>query len=136
MKKNCFKREKEEDFVRAYESELKSLGDLAPYLTREVIIVRALHSGKGRYYISFDEAARNVRKVINHLPINCKNACKVAMYEELAQKVCEYQLRRPTASYRDALYTLLAEDKASRFFFGLQTARLILYRNQKKSVAV
>ncbi|MEG1575008.1 MAG: hypothetical protein RR293_06760 [Bacteroidales bacterium] len=135
MKKNCFKREKEEDFIKAYESELKSLGDIAPYLTRESIIMRTLHSGKGRYYISFDEAARNVRKVINHAPINCKNGCKAAMYEELAKKVSEYLLRRPTASYRDALYTLLAEDKASRFFFGLQTARLILYRNQKNRIA-
>lgn len=138
MKRSCFKKEKEEDFIRAYEEELKSLGEIAPYLSREAIINRALHSGKGRYYISFDEAARNVRKIINRHPISCKNLCKASMYEELSRKVMDYLKRKPNSTYREALYTLLAEDRASRFFFGVQTARLILdrNRNRKRNVAV
>ncbi|MBO8438958.1 MAG: hypothetical protein IAC54_08715 [Bacteroidetes bacterium] len=138
MKRSCFKKEKEEDFIKAYEEELKSLGDIAPYLSREAIINRALHSGKGRYYISFDEAARNVRKIINKHPISCKNLCKASMYEELSRKVMDYLKKRPNSTYREALYTLLAEDRASRFFFGVQTARLILDRNRsrKRNVAV
>lgn len=138
MKRSCFKKEKEEDFIRAYEEELKSLGEIAPYLSREAIINRALHSGKGRYYISFDEAARNVRKIINRHPISCKNLCKASMYEELSRKVMDYLKRKPNSTYREALYTLLAEDRASRFFFGVQTARLILDRNRsrKRNVAV
>lgn len=138
MKRSCFKKEKEEDFIRAYEEELKSLGEIAPYLSREAIINRALHSGKGRYYISFDEAARNVRKIINRHPISRKNLCKASMYEELSRKVMDYLKRKPNSTYREALYTLLAEDKASRFFFGVQTARLILDRNRsrKRNVAV
>ena len=117
---------------------IKSLGDIAPYLSREAIINRALHSGKGRYYISFDEAARNVRKIINKHPISCKNLCKASMYEELSRKVMDYLKKRPNSTYREALYTLLAEDRASRFFFGVQTARLILDRNRsrKRNVAV
>ena len=138
MIRSCFKKEKEEDFIKEYEEELKSLGDIAPYLSREAIINRALHSGKGRYYISFDEAARNVRKIINKHPISCKNLCKASMYEELSRKVMDYLKKRPNSTYREALYTLLAEDRASRFFFGVQTARLILDRNRsrKRNVAV
>lgn len=132
MKKNCFKKEKEEDFIKAYNEELKSLGKLAPYLTRDAIILRTIYSGKGRYYISFEEAARNVRKVLNHEPLSCKNECKIAMYEELCKKIREYQKRRPKSSYREALYNLLADGRASRFFFGVQTARLIIYNDQRK----
>ena len=56
MKKDYFRKFKEQDFVRAYEDELKSLGTSAPYVSRDDVILRALHSGKGRYYISFEEA--------------------------------------------------------------------------------
>lgn len=135
MKKDYFKKDKELDFVRAYESELKSLGASAPFVSRDDVILRALHSGKGRYYISFDEAARNVRRIMNHLPLVCRNELKVSMYQELAQRVAEYMKGKPLAPFRDALFTVLAEEKASRFFFGMQTARLILYRYQRGEVA-
>ena len=49
MKKDYFRKFKEQDFVRAYEDELKSLGTSAPYVSRDDVILRALHSGKGRY---------------------------------------------------------------------------------------
>ncbi|WP_455498617.1 hypothetical protein [Coprobacter sp.] len=135
MKKDYFKRDKELDFVRAYEEELKSLGASAPFVSRDDVILRALHSGKGRYYITFDEAARNVRRIMNRLPLTCRNELKVSMYQELAQRVAEYMKDKPLAPFRDALFTVLAEEKASRFFFGMQTARLILYRYQRGEVA-
>ena len=73
MKKDYFRKFKEQDFVRAYEDELKSLGTSAPYVSRDDVILRALHSGKGRYYISFEEAARNVRRIMNRLPLARRN---------------------------------------------------------------
>ena len=85
MKKDYFRKFKEQDFVRAYEDELKSLGTSAPYVSRDDVILRALHSGKGRYYISFEEAARNVRRIMNRLPLARRNELKVSMYQELAQ---------------------------------------------------
>ena len=93
--------------------------------------IRDRHSGKGRYYISFEEAARNVRRIMNRLPLARRNELKVSMYQELAQRVAEYMKEKPLASFKDALFTILAEENASRFFFGMQTARLILYRNQR-----
>ena len=147
MKKDYFRKFKEQDFVRAYEDELKSLGTSAPYVSRDDVILRALHSGKGRQanpnaprrgtdtetsiYISFEEAARNVRRIMNRLPLARRNELKVSMYQELAQRVAEYMKEKPLASFKDALFTILAEENASRFFFGMQTARLILYRNQR-----
>lgn len=135
MKTDYFKKEKEHDFVLAYEEELKLLGPDAPYVSRDDVILRALHSGKGRYYITYEEAARNVRRIMNHLPLSCRNELKVSMYQELAQKVGEYMKGKPLSSFKDALFTVLAEKKASRFFFGMQTARLILYRYQRGEVA-
>ena len=82
-------------------------------------------------YISFEEAARNVRRIKNRLPLARRNELKVSMYQELAQRVAEYMKEKPLASFKDALFTILAEENASRFFFGMQTARLILYRNQR-----
>lgn len=133
MKDKNLKQEKERDFVLAYETELKALGDEAPFVPRDEVILRTLHSGRGRYYISFDEASRHVRRIFNHRPLHCKSERKIAMYQELAQRVDEYLQRKPGASFRDALFTVLAEEKASRFFFGVQTGRLILYRNQRCS---
>ena len=135
MKKNCFKVEKERDFVRAFEEELKELGDMAPFVTREKVIMKTLYSGKGRYYITFEEAARNVRKVLEHEPIKCKNECKIAMYEEMARKVADYISRHPSTDYRVALYRVLAASHASRFFFGVQTAKLILYQHYRRQRA-
>ena len=132
MKKSCFKAEKERDFVRAFEEELKDLGDMVPFVTREKVIMKTLYSGKGRYYITFEEAARNVRKVLDHEPIKCKNECKIAMYEEMARKVSDYIARHSSIDYRVALYRVLAESHASRFFFGMQTAKLILYQNYSR----
>ena len=118
--------EKERDFLLAYEEELKELGEDAPFVPRDEIIFRTLHSGRGRFYVSFEEAARR--------PLKCRNQRKVAMYQELARLVAEYRMRKPGASFRDALFTVLAEAKASRFFFGVQTGRLILYRRQRCAV--
>lgn len=131
-----FKEEKMHDFIKAFEEELKELGDMAPFEERDKIIMKTLYSGKGRYYITFDEAARNVRKVLDHQAIRCKNGCKMAMYEEMALKVSDYMQRHLSCDYRTALYRVLAESRASRFFFGVQTAKLILYqhyRSQRKA---
>ena len=100
-------------------------------MPRDEVIFRALHSGRGRFYISFEEAARQIKRIFNHRPLKCRNGRKVAMYQELARLVAEYRTRKPGASFRDALFTVLAEAKASRFFFGVQTGRLILYRHQR-----
>lgn len=132
MKRSYFKEEKERDFIRAYEEEMKDLGDMAAFVPREKLIMKTLYSGKGRYYITFEEAVRNVYKIINHMPVRCKNHCKIEMYEEMARKVVDYMHRHPSADYRSALYRVLAESRASRFFFGLQTARLILYNHYRQ----
>ena len=126
--------EKERDFLLAYDEELKEWGEDAPFVPRDEIIFRTLHSGRGRFYVSFEEAARQVKRIYNRRPLKCRNQRKVAMYQELARLVAEYRMRKPGASFRDALFTVLAEAKASRFFFGVQTGRLILYRRQRCAV--
>ena len=54
------------------------------------------------------------------------------MYEEMARKVSDYIARHPSTDYRVALYRVLAESHASRFFFGMQTAKLILYQHYRR----
>ena len=56
----------------------------------------------------------------------------MAMYEEMALKTADYMRRYPSLNYREALYRVLADCKASRFFFGLQTARLIVYQHHRR----
>lgn len=77
--------EKERDFLLAYEEELKELGEDAPFVPRDEIIFRTLHSGRGRFYVSFEEAARQVKRIYNRRPLKCRNQRKVAMYQELAR---------------------------------------------------
>ncbi|MEI3341881.1 MAG: hypothetical protein V8R52_06815 [Coprobacter fastidiosus] len=92
-----------------------------------MLILRALHSGKGRYYISFEEAARNVRRIMNRLPLARRNELKVSMYQELAQRVAEYMKEKPLASFKDAFVTICTRRMLPRFFFGMQTARSLIY---------
>lgn len=136
MKKSCFKDEREADFIAAFNEEMKELGDMAPYIPKDTLLMKAIYSGRGRYYITFEEAARNVRKVLEHIPIACKNSCKMAMYEEMARKTADYMTRYPSLNYREALYRVLADCKASRFFFGIQTARLIVYQHHRRQRAM
>lgn len=134
MKKNKTKlaSEKERDFLLAYEDELKAFGAEAPYMPRRELILRALYSDRARFYVSYEEASRQVRSILNHRPTRGRNECKTAMYQELARLVAEYMERHPQATCREALFTILAEGRASRFFFGEQTARLILSRYQRE----
>lgn len=53
---------------------------------------------------------------MNRLPLARRNELKVSMYQELAQRVAEYMKEKPLASFKDALFTILAEENASRFF--------------------
>ena len=64
--------EKERDFLLAYEEELKELGEDAPFVPRDEIIFRTLHSGRGRFYVSFEEAARQVKRIYNRRPLKCR----------------------------------------------------------------
>lgn len=49
-------------------------------------------SSAPRYYISFEEARRNVSKILKNKPINRSNKYIVEMYKDLAEKVKKYNI--------------------------------------------
>lgn len=131
--KMCFKGERDRDFLQAYHEALRSFGKKAPFVSRTEVIRKALNSGSPRFYVTYEEARRNVRRLMNNRPISCRNRHKLEMYHELTRLVEEYMKRKPRAVFNDALFTILAEYKAPRFYMGEESAQVLLYKLQKRS---
>lgn len=125
-----YKKERNEDFINAYHQAMKSFGKLAPYVSRMEVVRRTI-SSPARYYVQYEEARRRVRRILTGRPIACRNPRKNDMYEALAEQVQNYMKRKPLATFNDALYTVLAEEKAPCFYLTEESALLLLYQLQK-----
>lgn len=49
-------------------------------------------SSAPKYYISFEEAQRNVSKILRNKPLNMSNKLTIEMYKDLAEKVKKYNI--------------------------------------------
>lgn len=58
-----YKEERDRDLFRAYNEALKSLGKMAVNVPREQIVRRVVYSIAPRFYISYEEARRNVKRI-------------------------------------------------------------------------
>lgn len=133
--KLLFKSERDRDFLKAYEDTLQSFGKKAPFISRAEIVRETLRREAPRFYITYEEARRNVRRLMSGRPLpRCQNPCKQEMYRDLTNLVRRYLEHKPTASFNDALFTILAEYKAPRFYLSEQSGMLLLYKLQKGGV--
>lgn len=130
-----FREERDQDLLRAYERVLKSFGKEAPYISRKELVKRAVESGAERYYVTYEEAFRNIRRIVNGKPLKCKNKCKRAMYMSLYEVVMRYRRIYPELPFNRVLMRVLSEEKAPRFFISPERASLLLNSIPKKVVA-
>ncbi|MCP9612565.1 hypothetical protein [Coprobacter tertius] len=126
-----YKKERDRDFMRAYDEALKSYGARAPYTPRVEVVKKALNSNAGRFYITYEEARRNVRRLMNNRPLSCRNRNKLEMYEELRTQVEEYMKKHPRSTFNDSLFSVLSEGYTPRFYMGVQNALMIVYQHQR-----
>ena len=66
-----YKEERDRDLFRAYNEALKSLGKMAVNVPREQIVRRVVYSIAPRFYISYEEARRNVKRIFKGYSPRC-----------------------------------------------------------------
>lgn len=128
-----FRDERDLDLLKAYNRVVKSFGKEAPYISRKEMVKRAIESGAERYYVTYEEALRNIRRIMNGKPLKCKNPCKRAMYLSLYEAVKRYRENYPELPFNRLLIRVLSEEKAPCFFITPERASLLLNTMQRKS---
>lgn len=127
-----YKEERDRDLFRAYNEALKSLGKMAVNVPREQIVRHVVYSIAPRFYISYEEARRNVKRIFKGYSPRCVSSTRTEMYNDLANMLASYLRRRPQVPFNDALCTILAEKRAPRFYLSERSALLTIYRMQKE----
>lgn len=112
-----YKEERDRDLFRAYNEALKSLGKMAVNVPREQIVRRVVYSIAPRFYISYEEARRNVKRIFKGYSPRCVSSTRTEMYNDLANMLASYLRRRPQVPFNDALCTILAGKTSSSFLF-------------------
>ena len=118
-----YKEERDRDLFRAYNEALKSLGKMAVNVPREQIVRRVVYSIAPRFYISYEEARRNVKRIFKGYSPRCVSSTRTEMYNDLANMLASYLRRRPQVPFNDALCTILAEN----FCFQVYREKVSLY---------
>lgn len=92
------------------------------------IVNRIYESSAPRYYISFEEARRNVSRILRNKPIDRSNKYIIKMYKDLAKRVKEYNTEhdRNIIDF-ECLFDILNE-KANSFYLSKSTIRNIIYK--------
>ena len=85
-----YKEERDRDLFRAYNEALKSLGKMAVNVPREQIVRRVVYSIAPRFYISYEEARRNVKRIFKGYSPRCVSSTRTEMYNDLANMLASY----------------------------------------------
>ena len=97
-----YKEERDRDLFRAYNEALKSLGKMAVNVPREQIVRHVVYSIAPRFYISYEEARRNVKRIFKGYSPRCVSSTRTEMYNDLANMLASYLRRRPQVPFNDA----------------------------------
>lgn len=101
------------------------------YTGREDMIRRMLVKCQPKYDVSFDYALRVMYAMLRDgKPCPAKGSCKREMWEEIMRHT-ERIVGKRGCSIADALATVLAEKRASRYFLSYKQASKIIYHERK-----
>ena len=90
------------------------------------VVDKIYESPAPRYYISFEEARRNVSRILRGKPLSRGNKNTSKMYEDLAKQVKEYNIKHNKNIINfDCLYDIL-DKKANSFYLSKYTIRSII----------
>ena len=86
-----------------------------------MLSLELIHLLSKHYYISFEEARRNVSKILKNKPINRRNNYIVEMYKDLAEKVKKYNIEhnRDTIDFK-CLFNII-DNQAKSFYLSKHT---------------
>ncbi len=128
------------ELMSTWRERLKSTFDAGNYESRDALVKAVLTAGTPRYDVSYDYAVRMMYEMVRDgKPCPARGRLKKQMWEEIGEHV------RRTVSQRnctipEAVATVLAEQKASRYFLSKKQASKIIYyeshnnRNRRSTV--
>ncbi len=125
------KEERDRDLYAAYTRALTSQDKRRGQVSRGALIRQAINSVAPRFYITYEEARRNVKRVMSGRQPRCASPLRIAMYNDLSNLVASYLRRHPSLDFNRALAAVLGEKQAPRFYITERSALLIIYEKQK-----
>lgn len=116
-----------QELMANWQRSLKKAIETNRYDSRYNVIDRALRGGTPRYDVSYDYALRMMYQMVRDgKPCSRRSKLKRQMWEEISLHVRRV-MRRRKCTIAEAVATVLAEQKASRYFLSKKQASKIIY---------
>ena len=116
-----------QELMANWRSSLKKAIETNRYDSRYSVIDQALRGGTPRYDVSYDYALRMMYQMVRDgKPCSRRNPLKRQMWEEICRHVRRVVDKRK-CTIPEAVATVLAEQKASRYFLSKKQASKIIY---------
>ena len=90
------------------------------------IVDKIYKSSAPKYYISFEEARRNVSKLLRNKPLDRNNKLIVEMYKDLAEKVKKYNIEHNKNIIDFECLFDIINTQAKSFYLSKSTIRNII----------
>lgn len=120
-----------QELMRDFKRRLSEAFASGHYKTRQKLIDNMLEESRPSYDVSYDYTVRMMyRMVRDGMPCPAKRTSKRAMWEEIRMHV-EREIHRRSCSIPEAVATVLAEQRASRYFLSYKQASKIIYHEKK-----
>lgn len=116
--------------MRDFKHHLSGAFESGSYTTREKLIGEMLEGSTPKYDVSYDYAVRMMYAMVRDgKPCPARSGIKRAMWEEIRRHVARV-LERRRCTIPQAVETVLAEQKASRYFLSYKQASKIIYHEK------
>lgn len=120
-----FKKERDEDFINAYNDVVKSHGKQAPYILKDKLIEETILHPAKRFYVSHEQASRIIMKMIAGKKTGIRNTIKAEMYQTILSKIRE--LQRNSRKSVSSLLSEVIDSPAPRFYISKESASILYY---------
>ena len=121
------KKMRNQELMQDFKQHLAHAFEQGDYRTREELINKTLQSCRPKYDVSFDYALRMMYVMIRDgKPCPARRKNKQEMWKEIRAHVVRTQKRR-NCTIAEAVASVLAEQKASRYFLSYKQASKIIY---------
>lgn len=124
--------ERDNDVVEEVNTIIKELGGFATKITRKRIFELAAQRPAKRFYISYEEAKKNVSLLLRNLPLATKTRLKREMYEDIAILYLDRLRQHPQAKGLEPICDIV-DGEAPQFYIAPRTIEIIYNETTKRS---
>lgn len=132
---NGLARLKIEDFIECITSVRREYGDMGKYIPMRQLIQIAIHRPARRFYISPEEATRQINNIQRGRGVKIRSTEKKQMYADIYKKYLEAVFDSELMEYKYNLIERIVNSEAPRFYINPNEATRQIreyYRKIKK----